>query len=203
MPAEASDPRRVAFLDRDGTVTVDIPEGYTHRIEDFAFEEGAIEGMRHLQEQGFLLVITTGQSGIGRGYYTEEQYRAFMDHLDAQLKEAGINLSGIYHCPHHPTKAQDEYRIACGCRKPKPGMIQQAVQHLRERDIEVDLEGSYVFGDKTDDGMMANVAGCRAVLVRCESGKKGEDGTYSCTWSHEADNLEEAARWVGKQSVEA
>lgn len=200
MNNSTAEMRQVAFLDRDGTITVDIPEGYTHRIEDFAFEEGAVEGMRLLQSQGFLLVITTGQSGIGRGYYTEEQYHTFMKHLDEQLQQEGINITGVYYCPHHPTKGRGEYGIACGCRKPKAGMIEQAVQELRQQGIEVDLSGSYVLGDKTDDGMMANVAGCRAVLVKCASGKRGQDGTYSCTWAHEADDLADAARWIAAQT---
>lgn len=182
------------FLDRDGTINVD--NGYTYRVEDFQFEARAIEGLRLLATLPYLLIITTGQSGIGRGYYSEEDYKRFTDHLLAELKKHGVTIDATYHCPHHPEKGIGTYKIDCLCRKPKAGMIDQAVSDFRKQGIEIDVPNSFVIGDKTDDGKMGNNAGCRSILVRCPSGKKGLDGNHTCTWSYEADNLYHAAQWL-------
>ena len=75
-------------------------------------------------------------------------------------------------------------------------MIDQAVSDFRKQGIEIDVPNSFVIGDKTDDGKMGNNAGCRSILVRCPSGKKGLDGNHACTWAYEADNLYHAAQWL-------
>lgn len=188
--------RRAVFLDRDGTLTRDAPGGYTYRIDDFAFEDGAVEGLQLLQKQGFLLIITTGQSGIGRGFYTEHDYRAFTDHMLEQFKQVGVHVDAVYHCPHHPEKGIGAYKLDCHCRKPKTGMIEQALADLEHSQITVDMAHSYVIGDKTDDGEMGNRAGCRSILVHCETGKRGEDGHYQCKWDFEAKNVLEAAKKI-------
>lgn len=188
--------RPAVFLDRDGTLTCDAPGGYTYRVDDFAFEEGAVEGLKLLQQQGFLLIITTGQSGIGRGFYGEHDYEVFTRHLLNQLKQAGVIIDAVYHCPHHHEKGIGVYKIDCSCRKPKTGMIDQAVTDFTNRKIAIDLSRSYVVGDKTDDGEMGNRAGCFAILVKCATGKRGQDGHYDCQWDFEAANLLEAASWI-------
>ena len=182
------------FLDRDGTINVD--KGYTYRPEDLAFEEGAIEGLKVLASLPYLLVVTTGQSGIGRGYYTEEQFHTFMAAMQDALRTYGVVFDAVYFCPHHPEKALGEYRLDCSCRKPKTGMIDQAVADFSRRGIAIDLKNSFVIGDKTDDGKMGNLAGCRSILVRCPSGKQGQDSNHLCTWAYEADTLLDAALWI-------
>ena len=92
---------KAIFLDRDGTINVDT--GYTHKVEDLRFEKGAVEALRLAQNSDYLLIIITGQSGIGRGRYSEEDYHRFMKHMYSQLDLHGININGDYFCPHHPS----------------------------------------------------------------------------------------------------
>ncbi|MDF2550641.1 MAG: D-glycero-beta-D-manno-heptose,7-bisphosphate 7-phosphatase [Chlamydiales bacterium] len=191
--------RKVIFLDRDGTINVDPPQGYAHRIADFAFEEGAREGLKLLQSMGFSLTIVTGQSGIGRGFYTEDDFANFQRHLLAELALDGIQIDHTYFCPHHPTQALPPYRVDCRCRKPGIALIERAIHDYQLDGIEVDLAASFVIGDKTDDGMMGNRAGCRSLLVTTKSGKKGLDGHFNCRWDGSFPNLLKAAEWIQEQ----
>ena len=178
---------KAIFFDRDGTINVD--KEYIHRVEDFEFERRAIEGLKILQNLGCQLIIVTGQSGIGRGYYSEEDYHKFMDYMYSQLRRHNIIINGEYFCPHHPEKGIGEYKVDCDCRKPKTGMLEQAV-----KEFDIDLKESWVIGDKTDDIEMGRRAGCKTILVN--TGKAGKDGNYSVTPDYEADNLEGAAKII-------
>lgn len=144
--------RRAAFLDRDGVINVD--RGYVFRREDFQFVAGVLEGARRLHELGFLLVVTTNQSGIGRGLYAEEDFHALTTWMRAEFSAAGAPLAGVYFCPHHPTEALGEYRRTCQCRKPAPGMLLAAAQELG-----IGLRSSAMFGDRVSDLEAACAAG--------------------------------------------
>ena len=183
---------RAVLIDRDGTINIDVE--YIHRIEDLRFEEEAIEGLRLLQGfPGYKLIIVTGQSGIGRGYYTEQDYHNFMEEMYRQFKLNGIVIDGEYFCPHHPEKGKGIYKVDCECRKPKIGMLEQAA-----RDFNIDISQSWVVGDKTEDIEMGRVAKCRTVLVR--TGKAGRDGNFEVTPSYTANSLLEAARYIVENS---
>jgi D-glycero-D-manno-heptose 1,7-bisphosphate phosphatase len=145
-------PRRAAFLDRDGVINVD--RGYVFRREDFEFVPGALGACARLHRLGFALVVATNQSGIGRGMYTEDDYRQLTEWMQAQFAAAGAPLSGIYHCPHHPEARLAAYRFACACRKPAPGMLLAAAH-----DLALDLARSILFGDKASDMAAAAAAG--------------------------------------------
>ncbi len=152
--------KRAAFLDRDGVINVD--HGYVHRWEDFEFMPDALQGMRRLQDAGFKLIVVTNQSGIARGYYSEAQYQALTSRwVKAAAELAGVNISAVYHCPHHPDGSLPELRLACGCRKPQPGMILKAqLEHA------LDLPSSVLLGDALTDLQAAKAAGVgRSVLV--------------------------------------
>ena len=107
------------FLDRDGTINVD--HGYVHEIDNFEFIDGVIDAMRELKEMGYALVLVTNQSGIARGKFTEAQFETLTEWMDWSLADRGVDLDGIYYCPHHPQGAVEEYRQTCDCRKPHPG----------------------------------------------------------------------------------
>ena len=144
--------RRAAFLDRDGVINLD--REYVHRREDFAFVPGALEGARRLHELGFILVVVTNQSGIGRGLYTEAQFLQLTEWMRGEFSAAGAPLAGVYYCPHHPTDALGPYRMVCDCRKPAPGLLLRAA---REHDLA--LSASVMFGDRASDLEAARSAG--------------------------------------------
>lgn len=160
------------FLDRDGVINFD--HGYVSTWEQFEFLPGAPEALRELQDAGYLLIIVSNQSGIGRGYYSERDLhtlnQAIAEYLDSTL---GVTLSGFYHCPHHPTEAEGEFRQQCDCRKPAPGMIQQAVL-----DHGIDVKTSLLVGDKDSDieaGRAAGVGRLFKVVDSAQSGASAPD----------------------------
>lgn len=166
-PAERDDAgnaaRPAAFLDRDGVINID--HGYVYRQEDFAFVPGAIEAAAELAGMGYALVVVTNQSGIARGYYTENDFRALTRWMSARFAQAGAPLAGVYHCPHHPEAGDGALRSDCDCRKPAPGMLLAAA-----RDLVLDRSRSVLFGDKCDDLRAARAAG---VPFRVLLGKDG------------------------------
>jgi D-glycero-D-manno-heptose 1,7-bisphosphate phosphatase len=148
------------FLDRDGVVNVD--HGYVHKIEHFRFVPGSDVAMARLQAAGWRLVIITNQSGLARGLYSIDDYERFTAHLRAQLAAVGVRLDAVLHCPHLPDAAVQAYRLACDCRKPRPGMLLQAA-----RELSLDLGQSVIVGDRLSDVLAGRAAGVgHCVLVR-------------------------------------
>lgn len=161
--------RSVAFLDRDGVINRD--HGYVSRWADFEFMPDAIEGMRLLVNKGYALVVVTNQSGIGRGYYSEQDFEELSHELARHLAAEGIPLLATYHCPHHPTAGRGVYGQACDCRKPAPGMLLQAAT-----DHAIDLPGSLIVGDKPSD-MAAGKAAGLGLLYQVTAGETVADAT--------------------------
>jgi D-glycero-D-manno-heptose 1,7-bisphosphate phosphatase len=159
--------RKAAFLDRDGVINLD--RAYVHRWEDFEFVPGAVEGMRRLQAAGYALVIVTNQSGLARGLYTEAQYQALTQRLLSELQQQGVQVEGVYHCPHHPKGTVPELALDCDCRKPAPGMVLKAAGELG-----LSLPDSILVGDKPSDIEAARAAGVgRAYLVDSDNPESG------------------------------
>lgn len=150
---------KAIFLDRDGTLNID--HGYVHEIDQFQFIDGSIDTLKKLKEMGYLLVLVTNQSGIARGYFTEQQFLQLTEWMDWSLADRGVDLDGIYYCPHHP-EGIGEFKENCDCRKPKPGMLLQAIKELN-----IDPTCSVMVGDKVDDIKAGISAGVKInVLVR-------------------------------------
>ncbi len=148
------------FLDRDGVINQDT--GCVSCVDDFHFIDGTIEALQILKKKGYCLVVVTNQSGIARGYFTEEQFVSLTEWMDWSLADRDVDLDGIYFCPHHPTAGVGEYRQECNCRKPAPGMLLDAA-----KDLKIDLANSYMVGDKAGDLQAAKAAGVgHKVLVR-------------------------------------
>lgn len=142
------------FLDRDGTINIDY--NYVHTIDKFHFIDGVIEAMQELKKMGFMLVITTNQSGIARNIFTEEQFHTLTEWMDWSLQDRGVDLDGVYYCPHDPLIDN------CECRKPSPGMIQTAAKELK-----IDIANSYMVGDRVSDLLSGKKAGVKkTVLVK-------------------------------------
>lgn len=146
------------FLDRDGVINHD--HGYVHDEDHFQFIDGVFDACLTLQKMGYLLVVITNQSGIARGLFSEERFASLTQWMDWNFQDRGIELDGIYYCPHHPTQGVGEYRQDCNCRKPKAGMILEATQ-----DLDIDLSRSVLVGDKTDDLLAAQAAGIGTRLL--------------------------------------
>jgi D-glycero-D-manno-heptose 1,7-bisphosphate phosphatase len=150
-------PRPALFLDRDGVINVD--KSYIFRREDFEWVEGAQDVIRRFNAMGWWVFVVTNQSGIARGYYTEEQMQALHDWMTAELAAANIHIDRIYHCPFHeegtiPRYTRDSYE-----RKPKPGMLIRAMT-----DFPVIKDRSFLIGDKQADLEAAQAAGVRGFL---------------------------------------
>ncbi len=160
--------KRAVFLDRDGTINEE--REYLHRVADFAFIPGVPEAIARLKRAGFVVIVVTTQSGIGRGYYDEAALCALHRHLDRELAAFGAAVDAYYFCPHHPQHGVGEYRRECACRKPLPGMLLQAAT-----DLGIDLAASYMIGDKLADVEAGLAAGCQPLLVRTGYGA-GEEG---------------------------
>ena len=144
--------KRAIFLDRDGVINVD--RGYVSTIEAFEFVPHLFETLRHFRALGYLLIIVTNQSGIGRGYYTLEDFKKLSAWMLERLEEEGIKIDALYHCPHDPDSG-------CGCRKPAPGMILEAIDTFG-----IDPQRSWMIGDKQSDIDAAKNAGIeRTILI--------------------------------------
>jgi D-glycero-D-manno-heptose 1,7-bisphosphate phosphatase len=157
VPAAA---RKAAFVDRDGVISAD--SGFLHRVEEFEFLPRAVEGLQRLQDAGYLLAVITNQSGIARGFYSEEDYLRLTAHMRRLLLAAGVELDAVEHCPHLPDARIAHYRVVCDCRKPLPGMLTRAAAALN-----IDMAASILVGDRASDIQAGRAAGVgRCWLVR-------------------------------------
>ena len=135
---------KAVILDRDGTINVD--KGYVHRVEDFTYLEGVIEGLKILQQEGYILIVITNQSGIARGYFSEDDYKKLEKWMINDLKEKDVNISASYYCPHHPQAKVDKYRKECDCRKPQLALFEKAIS-----EFDIDTDNLILVGDKERD----------------------------------------------------
>jgi D-glycero-D-manno-heptose 1,7-bisphosphate phosphatase len=148
-----TDPRPAAFFDRDGVFNVD--HGYVHRVGDLDWIPGGPQAVRRLNDLGYLVIVVTNQSGIGRGYYDETAMEAVHDALRAHIAERGGHIDAIYFAPHHEEAVLDHYRHPDPPdRKPNPGMLLKAMA-----DFAIDKERSFLIGDKPTDLEAARRAG--------------------------------------------
>lgn len=145
--------RRAVFLDRDGTIIED--RRYLADAEGVTLLPGAARGLRRLAEAGYLLVVTTNQSGIARGMFGEAEFRAVQKRMESLLHAHGVTLDGVYHCPHHP-----DHTGPCDCRKPAPGMALRAA-----RELDIRLTDSVFVGDRPRDVEAAPSLGARGILL--------------------------------------
>ena len=186
---------KAIFLDRDGTINVE--KNYLYKIKDFKFLPGVIDALKQLQQAGYLLIIITNQSGIGRGYYTEEDFRELNTWMLSILKEKGVSITDVYYCPHLPNAQVPEYRKNCDCRKPKLGMYEQAIF-----DYDIDLNNSYAIGDKIRDCAICNTTSCQGFLIgeneSFEMRRAVNEGVFKRV--RYAKNLAEAASWICQET---
>lgn len=175
--------RKAVFLDRDGTINAD--PGYLGDPEKFHFLPGVIGGLKRLREAGFLIFVVSNQSGIARGFFKDEDLKKIHDKMTAALNAEGIELDGIYYCPHHPAER-------CSCRKPSPKMVLEA-----SRSFDIDLRDSFFIGDRASDIETGKNAGCGAILVLTGAGSETLKGLSAAQKpDHVADDLAGAVSWI-------
>jgi len=188
--------RRAVFLDRDGTVIEDVD--YLSDPGAIRFIPEAVETLKRLRRNGFACVIVTNQSGIGRGMVTHEQMERIHFQLMKLLEEQGATLDGIYYCPEAP-RGGPEWVVEHNDRKPGPGMLMRAAHEL-----DLDLESSWMVGDKLSDVLAGFNAGCLgSIRVRTGKGKTADAAPASP--SHPefpiVDDLAAAAALILKDSL--
>lgn len=155
---QAETMKRAVFVDRDGAICKEV--GYMSEPSQFELLPGAAHAIGILNRSGLKTIVVTNQSGIARGYFSEDQLAAIHRHMTGLLGESGAHLDGIYYCPHHPQGTIDSYTITCDCRKPAPGLLRRAAfEHGLE------LSRSYLIGDKITDMECARRAGMKGILV--------------------------------------
>ena len=183
--------RPAVFLDRDGTMIHDV--GYLGRRDGVKWFPWTTDAIRLLNRAGYLVCVTTNQSGVGLGYYDEEAVQSLHAWMHDALRGAGAHVDGWYYCPHHPDASVPALRQTCDCRKPAPGMIRQA-----GRQFSIDLARSYVIGDKAVDVGLAEQAGAEGILVTTGDGEavmRAHGGVVPGA-AHVAANLMEATSWL-------
>ena len=159
--------QKALFLDRDGVINVD--HGYVYQSKKFEFIEGVFSACKVFYDAGYKIIVVTNQSGIGRGYYSEDDFLLLTDWMKEQFKAHQVSISDVYFCPHHPNKALPAYLKQCDCRKPEPGMLLDGIKAYN-----IDPQKSIMVGDKLSDMQAASKAGI-AVKVLVQSGQTLDD----------------------------
>lgn len=157
---------RALFLDKDGVINVD--HGYVCTPERTDFIDGIFDLCREATRRGFLNVVVTNQAGIARGYYTEQEFLAYMEWVRGEFRKRDAQLDAVYYCPHHPVHGIGEYLRDCACRKPEPGMLLAA-----QREWDIDPAGSVLLGDNASDAEAAAATGIGRVLLLEPTGLHG------------------------------
>ena len=185
--------QRAIFLDRDGTMNVS--KGFISNADDLELIPGTIEAIKAINKSGALAIVITNQPVIARGECSFEELHNIHNKLKTLLGEKGAFVDDIFYCPHHPDKGFEgevpELKFDCECRKPKTGMIDEAVKKYN-----IDLSKSYMVGDSTMDLELARNAGVKSVLV--DTGFAGDDGKYDRSCDIEAKDLLDAVEKIIK-----
>ncbi|HXT12296.1 MAG TPA: HAD-IIIA family hydrolase [Candidatus Angelobacter sp.] len=189
-------PQRAVFLDRDGTLVPD--KDCLRNTEGLELLPGVAEALHQLNHNGWRAVLVTNQPVVAKGWATEAELQNIHNKLETLLGREHAFLDRIYFCPHHPEKGfageRPDLKIDCACRKPKPGMIQNAVA-----DLNIDLKQSWLIGDTTTDLQTAKNAGVKSILVR--TGSAGKDGKYDARPDFTFETLNEAVDFILSQKT--
>ena len=184
--------RVCVFLDRDGTINEEIQ--FLRTPDDLVLIPGAADAIRKLNDRGIATCVISNQSGVARGFLTEEDLGPIHRELQRKLHEAaGARIDRIYYCPHHPTEGIAPYNIVCDCRKPATGMLQRARSELH-----VDLDQSFVVGDRGVDVQVGKAVGATTILVLTGYGRTAleEFGREKLTPDHVAPSLSGAVEHI-------
>jgi D-glycero-D-manno-heptose 1,7-bisphosphate phosphatase len=186
--------RPAVFLDRDGTLIEE--RGYLDRLDLLELFPFTADALRLLKRAGYATVVVTNQSAIGRGIIDEPFLRTVHDEIDRRLARGGAAIDRYYFCPHHPAAELEAHRLVCACRKPAPGMIEDAC-----RDLGLDPARSFMVGDRWLDVRCGRAAGTGALMVRTGHGAHEEMHTPDGLRADAIlNNLMEAVGWILRSS---
>lgn len=179
-------------MDRDGTISEEV--GYVNHPSRFRVFSYSADAIKLLNENGWLAIVVTNQAGVARGYFAEDVILQVHDRLRGNLENESAKLDAIYYCAHHPSVGEPPYRLDCDCRKPKTGLIERAAA-----DFSIDLERSWMVGDRYGDLVLARNAGLHSAFVLSGYGR-GEWEYQRGSWKLEpevvAENLLEAVKKI-------
>ena len=181
--------RPAVFLDRDGTINEQV--GYVNHCDRLWLLPGVAQAIKRLNDYHLPVIVVTNQAGAARGYFPEELVPRVNAKMEALLAAEGAHIDGLYYCPHLKGGKIAHLDVDCNCRKPKPGMILQAA---KEHDI--DLERSYVVGDRMGDVAFGQSVGAKGILVLTGYGKGERDFIKGTQPEHVASDLLAAVEWI-------
>ncbi len=176
--------KSVIFIDRDGVINKEMPEGeYVKRWNQFHFLPGVFKTLKTLKENGFLAIVVTNQRCVAKGVISEEDLKEIHNKMTTQIKQHGGNIDAIYFCPH-------DISNNCNCRKPKPGMILEAINDLKEQGVQIDFKNSYMVGNSETDILAGKNSGLITIKI----------GGYSTLSDLNEKTFLEAVRCILKRS---
>ena len=183
--------KKAVFLDRDGTINRDV--GYPNSFNQIEIYPYSFEAVRKINASGLLAVITTNQSGVGRGLIAENNLHDIHQKMEAAFAKHDAHFDGIYYCPHYPLSANPVYKKDCSCRKPFSGMALQAA-----KDLNIDLTKSYMVGDKVEDVQFGLNIKAQSILLLTGFGRKslGKLKERGVRPARVAKNLLTAVNWI-------
>ena len=188
---------RAVFLDRDGVISEEV--GYLGDSDRLLLIPRAADAVKLLNQSGLKTIVITNQSGVARGYFSEEMLGDIHRKMEELLSDQGASLDGIYYCPHHPEGTVATFRRECDCRKPAVGLLIKAA-----KEHSVDLPSSYLVGDKRSDMECAHRAGVKGILVLTGYGRdelKKVNGVPLVQPAFVAADVLDAARWIIKEKA--
>ena len=184
--------RPALFMDRDGTISEEV--GYVNHPSRFRLFPYTADAIKLLNDSGWLAIVVTNQAGVARGYFSEDMIVQIHERVEQQLQSAAARLDAIYYCAHHPSVGEPPYRLDCDCRKPRTGLIQRAAT-----DFDIDLERSWMVGDRYGDIELARNAQLHSAFVLSGYGR-GEWEYQRGSWQIEpelvAEDLLEAVQKI-------
>jgi D-glycero-D-manno-heptose 1,7-bisphosphate phosphatase len=184
--------RPALFMDRDGTISEEV--GYVNHPSRFRLFPYTADAIKFLNDNGWLAIVVTNQAGVARGYFAEDVIVQIHDQVRKDLENASAKLDAIYYCAHHPSVGEPPYRLDCDCRKPKTGLIDRAAA-----DFDIDLERSWMVGDRYGDIELARNARLHSAFVLSGYGR-GEWEFQRSSWKLEpevvAEDLLEAVKII-------
>lgn len=182
---------KAVFFDRDGTINEEA--GYIRDLSNLKLIEGASVAIEKLRQNGYLAILITNQSGPARGYYNEKWVQTLNSTVQDLLVAEGTELDAMYYCPHLPDGTVKEYTKDCDCRKPGKALFMQAKEKF-----DIDLEKSFMIGDKATDVEAGHNAGCKGILLKTGYGEQVLKGEYQSIPNADyiAKDILDAANWI-------